>query len=638
MPEGRACRRALEGPHGGDQAQPGGSPTGPRQSPVPARDGTPTGRDAGASEQGDRGSVGSASHLIWLTPVVVALTLSTAFLLPQPELLPMDDSYIHVVYGENLAHTGKLEYNLGEFAGIGSTSILWVLLIAGLVKVGLSGLVAVRVLGVASLALMSVATSFLAQRWVPRVLPRAPSWLAWFAGLACAFSGNLVWFGMSGMETLLFLGLALLTIELYARDCWWGVGATAGLAALTRLEGGMLVVALLTVQLLASRRGRPFPWKRLPLPAAFLAGELLPWLAYLHDRTGHWLPTSFGGKKAVQMAATTEIVGRAGALGVLLSVKPVIYLGLWLAYAASWVWGLGYGFPPYVSVGQEVGGGGIDLWLPAVATLLLVVAPLTLRGIAACWRARRGLLADVDGRSLAVFGLWLVLHNASYAVLFPSLGTTSRYQAVNHLVLWLLPLLGLGSLRRETLRTLAGAAMGLLLLTNLCFWRATYAANLRHMAGVRMEAAAWIREAPLAARVAAFDIGALRWGSGRPITDLGGLVDADYVEYQKTDRVAEFLAKHGVTHLAIPSAHSSEPAAFFDLLTFLRIRTDPKLSLREVARFEGDYQEWRRGAGPTFNYMPSVVVYRVDYLGEPPQGMRAPSWNTPVGDGGSASD
>ena len=95
------------------------------------------------------------ARLLWLAPAAAALCATVVFLLPNPELLPMDDSYIHVVYGENLASTGKLEFNVGEFAGIGSTSILWVLLIAGLVKVGLTGVVAVRILGAASLVLLA---------------------------------------------------------------------------------------------------------------------------------------------------------------------------------------------------------------------------------------------------------------------------------------------------------------------------------------------------------------------------------------------------------------------------------------------------------------------------------------------------
>ncbi len=548
-----------------------------------------------------------------LACAVATLVASVVFLLPEPVTLPMDDSYIHIVYGENLARTGKLEFNLGEFAGIGSTSILWVLLIAGLVSLGVGGVAAVKALGLASLLLTTACLTWLLFRWVPRILPRAPAWLPWAASVACGFSGNYIWFGLSGMETLCFLGLALLALVFYAKNNWYGVAVAAGLAVLTRLEGGALVVALLSVHFLTCPGERWRDVRRVVLPALILVVLVLPWLLYLHDKTGHWLPTSGGGKKMAHMAATEAGVGRAGALGALLEVRPVVFVGLWCAYALAWVFGLGYGYAPSERLFADVGGGGIDLWFPAAALVALVVLPLGWRGLGAGFGARRTLTEDAAGRALLAFGVWVLLHNLEYALLFPSLGTTSRYQAVNHIVLWLLPVLGLGAIRRPAWQSAMAVALFALLATNLVFWRGTYAANLRHMEGVRMQAAEWIASTPPTDRVAAFDIGALRWRSERPITDLGGLVDADFVGYQQEGRVGEFLRRHGVTYLAIPSAHSSEPAPFFDLLGFLRIKDDPTFTYTEAARFEGDYEDWRRGAGPTFNYMPAVVAYRVEY-------------------------
>ena len=574
---------SSEGPHGA------GAPSGPQKRPK--------------------------AWVVTAGAAAAALAIGLAFLFPVPGPLPMDDSYIHVVYGENLAHYCRLEFNVGEFAGIGSTSILWVLAIAGLVKLGLGGVAAVKVLGLLSLCLTAGTLAWLLRQWIPKLVPGAPRWLVVWACMTCGLSGNLVWFGVSGMETLCFLGLALLAFALYARRCWIAAALAAGLAILTRLEGGAIVLSLVAVQFATNRGKRLADLKTLVLPACIITVMVLPWLVFLHANTGHWLPTSFGGKKMAHLAATADALGRVGPLSAVAEVRPVTYVLLWVLYAGAWVFGLGYGYPPHVRVGQAIGGGGIDLWLGAAALLVVVVIPLGLVGLRAGWRGRRGLGADAVGRALVAFCLWAVLHNLEYAFLFPSLGTSSRYQAVNHIFLWALPLMGIGALRREQLRQMAVLIMAAILGANLLYWRGTYAANLRHMVGVRLCAAESIAQQPAGVRVAAFDIGALRWGSGRPITDLGGLSDADFVEYQKAGRVGEFLRKHHVTHLAIPSPHSSEREGFFDLAGFLRLRDDPLFTIREVTRFEGPYGDWRRGAGPTFNYMPSVVIYEVQWRG-----------------------
>ncbi len=560
-------------------------------------------------------SVANPSRIpVLLCAVVITAVAAAVFLTPEPALFPMDDTYIHVVYAENLAHTGRLEFNVGEFDGIGSTSILWVLAIALLVKVGLSGVVATKVLSVLCLFLTLATTIWLLQEWVPRVVPRCPAWLQCAIAVLAGCSGNIIWFGLSGMETLCFLGLALLALVFYARDNWVGVGIAAGLAALTRIEGGALMIALLATHFLAKPGSKVQDLRRLVTPTIIVLVLILPWLAYLYVTTGEWLPTSFEGKRLVQAAATHETFSDLGMRG-FGQINPLVVLSLWGAYASSWVYGLGYGYPPAVKhVGSEIGGGGVDIWLVAVVFIVFVIVPLTVLGWVALWRARRRLRQDYQGRALIAFILWALLHNAAYAFFFPCLGTSSRYQAVNHILLWMIPLLGVGAVKREDVQRAAFASVAFLLAVNLIYWRGTYAANLKHMREVRFAAADWLAQTP--GRAAAFDIGALRWRSGEPLVDLGGLSNADFVDYQMAGRVGEFLKLQGVTHLAIPCPHSQQ-AMPFELMDFLRLRTDPMFTPVEVARFEGSVEEWRRGFGPTFNYQPAVVIYEVRWNASP---------------------
>ena len=69
-----------------------------------------------------------------ITGSVVALSL--LFLWPSFAAFPMDDTYIHFVYARHLADRGLLFFNFPNEAGVGTTSILWVLLLAAGLKLG----------------------------------------------------------------------------------------------------------------------------------------------------------------------------------------------------------------------------------------------------------------------------------------------------------------------------------------------------------------------------------------------------------------------------------------------------------------------------------------------------------------------
>jgi hypothetical protein len=415
------------------------------------------------------------------------------------------------------------------------------------------------------------------------------------------------------METLCFLGFALWALVFYSRDNWVGVAIAAGLAALTRLEGGALLIALLVAHFATKPDLKAADVKGLIVPAIIVFALVFPWLAYLQAKTGEWLPTTFDGKRLVHAAATRAVLEDMG-LPFLADLKPLVVIGIWVSYAALWVYGLGYGFPPSIQgMGGELGADALDLWLGGAVLMVLVVIPFTIAGWGAIWRARKRLAESPAGRALFAFILWALIHNAAYAFLFPSIGTSSRYQAVNHIFLWMIPFLGIATLHREWVRGLAFFGLAILLAANLTHWRGTYGANLEHMRDVRFEAAQWIADMDPDERVAAFDIGALRWRSGRPLTDLGGLSNAEFTEYQLSGRVGEFLRKNDVTHLAIPCPHSRQSVMPFELMDFLRLRDDPLFRPVEVARFEGPMDEWRRGFAPTFNYQPSVVIYRIDW-------------------------
>ncbi len=131
---------------------------------------------------------------------VSVLVVALAFLWPAPTEFPMDDTYIHFVYARNLAEYGKLMFNFPTEKGVGTSSPLWVLLLAGGYAAGVPLHLVAKALGIGALIIVGAALYLLLR----------PLWGAIAAlgtALAAVLSGPMVWFSLSGMETTLFLAL-----------------------------------------------------------------------------------------------------------------------------------------------------------------------------------------------------------------------------------------------------------------------------------------------------------------------------------------------------------------------------------------------------------------------------------------------
>ena len=73
-------------------------------------------------------------------------------------------------------------------------------------------------------------------------------------------------------------------------------------------------------------------------------------------------------------------------------------------------------------------------------------------------------------------------------------------------------------------------------ITNTLYWNRVYDANLEHMQNVRIAAAHYLTETvPPSQILAAFDVGAVRYYSDRPVIDLGGLIDPALGEVYRAD-------------------------------------------------------------------------------------------------------
>ncbi|MCS7178808.1 MAG: hypothetical protein RML46_08080 [Anaerolineae bacterium] len=529
--------------------------------------------------------------------------VALAFLWPAPTEFPMDDAYIHFVYARNLAEYGQWMFNFPTEKGVGTSSPLWVLLLTGGYLAGIPLHLTAKAMGIGSLIATGAALyRLLHPLWGPII--------ALGATLAVVLSGPMVWFSLSGMETTLFLALALLVLLAYRAGHFRWMGLLLGLLTLTRPEG--LALAL-TIALAETIRHRRIPSHLIGtgLLCGLIAG---PWFLYLYLRTGYILPTSGLSKHITATLGIRLVAERNPVLGILARLTPLTYLGLWGVYLAEFVLGGMVLPPPRLPIGTIVGNPHYTLSVWAIVGWIGMVGPLL-------WTARRAWdvrcwpssLQDPARRPWVAFLLWLAIHNLCYMAFLPVPGTASRYGAINHIALWLGLASGLRCFsHRPTLQRVWLVGWLLLLVANGHFWNAVYDANLEHMQNVRIAAARFVRDqVPPEELCAAFDIGVVRFYGERPILDLYGLVDPEVAEWYARGEMDRYLRVKNVRCLILPDRPDTTEDGWFELGTMLGLLNSPLLAASQIALFEIGQDRWLKGYLPTLNYQAAVTVYRL---------------------------
>lgn len=171
--------------------------------------------------------------------LAVAMILALALMWPVRDYLT-DDTFIHLQYARSLAAGQGFVFNPGEHV-YGSTSPLWVALIADGIALKLDGVWWAKALGAAA-TLWSVGLFLQLMRRNLRMPElRALATVVW-----ASHAWMLRW-SLSGMETPLAVALVLAGFVAFTEGEQWGsrplrTGALWGLAALTRPEAVFLLV------------------------------------------------------------------------------------------------------------------------------------------------------------------------------------------------------------------------------------------------------------------------------------------------------------------------------------------------------------------------------------------------------------
>lgn len=542
----------------------------------------------------------------WVIPAFIAASILAAalfYLYPSPREFPMDDAYIHFVYAENLAERGKLFFNSPDEKGVATSSILWVMILAAGHALGIPAHLTAKILGVASLIIVAIGVYLLLRRvWTPL---RSAA-----AALAISLSGNMLWFSLNGMETTLFLALGILTLLSHRSEHWAWFGFLAALLTLTRPEGLFLLAAIGLVELLANRIPR-----RAFLLAAMIALLLAaPWYGYLELRTGHFLPTSASAKQFGSAVAADFLLNQYDLPKFLGGFTSLMYPALWIAYLLEF--GLG-GMalpPPELRLAGTAASPSADVSVWSFPAAGMVIWLMYLAGKHFFrFRQWRSWACEPRKRELLILFFWVVLHNLAYMILLPIPGTASRYGALNYIILWIGIVAGFSSLARISLRRwLVGLFLFVIVAANGLYWDRVYDANIEHMVNARIAAAQYVRDSFGENDLcAAFDVGSLRYYSGRPIVEMAALLEPEGADKFLSGGADDYLVEHGATCLILPGRTGQASEGILDFASIMGLTASPFFEMELIIVFEIDHDRWLLGYLPTVNYQASVTIYRL---------------------------
>ncbi len=544
----------------------------------------------------------------YLAIAVVTIGVSLWMQWDTADMFPNGDSYIHLAYARNLAATGELNYNPGMREGVGSTSVLWVFVLALFHRLTDTPILWTRMLGIALLTLSAFLIYDFAWLLFKRHMRNPKRIYAVAVALLATISGSLVWMAQSGMETIFWVTLVLLALKAYQAQRRVLLGVFLGLFALTRIEGVLLAGAVLLVDLLQHRRITKDMLKT-AIPVAVL---VLPWLIYLQMREGSPTTSSYVARNFYMHGINERIAAEFPFLEWTFKIPPIFYILQWFGFLSFYATGLVALAGPLLDVKITEIGTTVEVSLIGVLMGALITLVAIIIALRALW-VRRQLfsLAHVEGRMLLILGGWLAAHNLVFAILMPRIGAAGRYVPFNNMLYWVFLGLAAYNLLKGRARYIGIACVVVLTAVSLMYWRQLYRANVLNMTTVRQASAEYIdEELPPDEPVGGVDIGIQRYYARQRFVDLAGHVNNDVLAYWQEDGgVAGYVVEKRLCHIAL---QGPVDGTGLDMLHAMGLDSDERFDLVPQAVFSTTLEEWQQGLGPII-YMPSAIVYRVEW-------------------------
>jgi hypothetical protein len=414
---------------------------------------------------------------------------------------PLDDAWIHQTYARNLALLGEWSFIPGQPSS-GSTAPLWTILLTMGYLVSVNPLIWAYLLG--GLCLLGLA---IAGQGLFRELTLSTKSIFPWAAVFLIGEWHLVWAAAAGMETILVAFLVLLGLGYIskARGHSWGfLGLFIGLAAWVRPDGitllGPAMFTLVLVQAAWRKRFREISW--------LLGGFVLtfgPYLLFNELVQGSIWPNTFYAKQA------EYAVMREAAL-------PIRFFN--------------------------------QLTLPLIGSGLFLVPGFIAFGVQAVRQRRWAWLAMI---------LWFFGYAMLYALRLPVTYQYGRYFMPAMPIFFVAGLAGTAILFAKLQANRVGWVIGRVWLLSLVgVWLAfyfvgagRYAQDVGFIETEMVAVAHWVAENTHPDDlIAAHDIGALGYYSGRDLIDLAGLISPEVIPFMRDEaRIAPFLDEQGVRYL-----------------------------------------------------------------------------------------
>ena len=416
---------------------------------------------------------------------------------------PLDDAWIHQTYARNLGLYGEWAFIPGEPSG-GSTSPLWSTLLAFGHYLRLGPYIWTFILG--WLALLG--TSLIGMACFQVLCPHHNQKSIWI-GIFLSMEWHLVWFSVSGMESLLFalfvtwISFLLLIIEDQLKDGIL-IGILIGISLWLRPDG----ISLLGPAFLVVFTKPITKKKKTKIIGGIIASFLFFFILYLifnRVTAGAWWPNTYFAKQAeYEVYRDNPILGR-----------------FWEQFI------------------QPLKGPGI-LLLPANVLLLFNA-----------FKRRKWTLLSLY--------LWLLGYLGLYAWRLPVAYQHGRYVSPMMPLFFVLGFVGLGKwVWKEKLCkrdwVLKTSFILILILVTVGSWvigAKTYGNDVYYIESEMVETAYWLNQnTPESAIIAVHDIGAIGYFGNRKLLDLAGLISPDIIPFIRDEgKIKEHLDSQEVMYL-----------------------------------------------------------------------------------------
>lgn len=513
--------------------------------------------------------------------VVLASVLRTHF------GFPLDDSWIHQVIARNLAENHVLGFPWKR-PSAGSTSLIWTLLLAA------GRMVLPRLSQVTFCLAVNGLFLFGIGYCLKRVAEEDGLGIGagWVVALAPALSGNFLWFGLTGMEHLLFILFTLLVVDGWFtqrnrrnRGAYWMYVAVV-LLVLTRPEGCVLA-GMLALVARPARRSLP---EAVGLCISAGAGLLIS--AAVNWRISHRLiPQTMQGRQWLA-GYSMGLKGR----GIFLGQVYARMLKTWSIVGAA---RLLHGWGAVAGV-----------------ALLLVLLGLMAVAVRYLWAIRAERLLVLTGWAVVVCGMYLAV--------LPNTGHGGRYIAVTLMMFLVLLFLGIYRALQfvAPTRVAVSVVVMLALITlsvSLAEWRRATADGIDQINSEHGVMGEWLAQnMPQGSfdspQVAVFDIGRIGYEVKGNLIDLGGLVDPKFGPYLVTGRTAEYLAERRVRWVVLPTEVGNEDGAndaFYK--SGLRLDQADGMDLEELHTVCADGDKAKLAMEATAAAFPCQTLYAIKY-------------------------